>query len=90
MRHLVSSSIMARTTLDIDTPILEEVRRVQAREGGSLGDVVSRLLAEALSRRPGRAEKPRQLRWTTRAMRARIDLADKEALYRALDTGEAD
>ena len=79
---------MARTTLDIDTPILEEVRRVQAEEGGSLGDVVSRLLAEVLSQRPRSKVASRGLHWVTRAMGARIDLDDKDALYRALDAEE--
>lgn len=81
---------MARTTVDIDTPILDEVRRVQAEEGGSLGDVVSRLLAEGLSQRPKTKATSRSLQWTTRAMGARIDLDDKDALYRALEAEDAE
>jgi hypothetical protein len=38
---------MARTTLDIDDPILEEVKRVRDREGKSIGRVVSDLPAGA-------------------------------------------
>jgi hypothetical protein len=81
---------MTRTTLDIDLPILEEVRRVQAKEGGSLGHVVSRLIAEGLSHRPGTRATSQSLHWTTRAMQARVDLTDKEALYQALDAGDAE
>lgn len=77
-----------RTTLDIDDPVLEEVRRVKEREGKSLGRTVSELLAEALARRGEEvAERPR-LEWTTKPMGARIDLEDKEAVYRILDREE--
>jgi hypothetical protein len=45
-----------RTTLDIDDPILREVKAIHEREGRSIGAVVSELLAEALARRrPSRA-----------------------------------
>ena len=37
-----------RTTLDIDDPVLRELKRRQAREGKSLGRLVSDLLARAL------------------------------------------
>jgi hypothetical protein len=71
---------MPRTTLDIDAPILDEVRALQEKEGRAMGKIVSELLAEALARRNGPREAPR-LTWTSRPMRARVDLADKEALY---------
>jgi hypothetical protein len=73
-----------RTTIDIEAPVLKELREIQRREGGTLGALVSRLLAEALAGRPGRSAKP-TLEWTTRAMGAHVDLADKEALYAILD-----
>lgn len=75
-----------RTTIDIDGPILKDLKRLQRREGKSLGRLVSDLLAVALvqERRRTPAEPP-PLRWTARAMRARIDLADKDALLDALD-----
>jgi hypothetical protein len=73
-----------RTTLDIDDPILREVKRLHEQEGRAMGAIVSELLAEALTRRKaGRGKTP--FRWTARAMRARVDLADKDALYAALD-----
>jgi hypothetical protein len=72
-----------RTTLDIEGPILKELRALQKREGGTLGALVSRLLAVALAhqRRPGKEP----FRWTSRPMEATVDLADKEALYAILD-----
>lgn len=75
---------MPRTTLDIDTQILDEVKRVQSREKGSLGKVVSRLLSEALSRQPRTSEADR-LDWISKPMGARVDLTDKDALYRELE-----
>jgi hypothetical protein len=74
-----------RTTIDIDDPILEEVRSLRRKEGKSLGRLVSDLLAQGLrARRAARGER-RALRWVARPMAARVDLADKEALYAALD-----
>ena len=73
-----------RTTLDIEAPVLKEVRELQRREGGTLGDLVSRLLAEALARRPKRPVAP-ALEWTSRPMGALVDLADKDVVYAILD-----
>ena len=78
---------MARTTLDIDTPLLEELKKLQAKEKKSLGALVSQLVAEALARRSRNRDKPREFRWMTRAMGARVDITDKDALYAALDEG---
>jgi hypothetical protein len=48
-----------RTTIDIDDPILREVKAIHEREGRSIGSIVSELLAEALAgRRPARAKPP--------------------------------
>jgi len=73
-----------RTTLDIEGPILKDLRALQRREGGTLGSLVSRLLAEALARRELPAGIP-TFRWTAGPMVARVDLADKEAVYAILD-----
>jgi hypothetical protein len=83
MLSYISSRIM-RTTIDIDDPILREVKAIHEREGRSMGSVISELLAEALARRrPSPAR--RSFRWTSRAMKSLVDLTDKEALYAALD-----
>ena len=74
-----------RTTLDIDAPILREVKALQKKQGRSMGRIVTELLADALSRRRGRTPK-QEFHWTSRPMRALVDLADKEAVYRALDS----
>jgi len=73
-----------RTTLDIEAPVLKELRELQKREGGSLGALVSRLLAAALAGRGKRPTAP-AFRWTSRPMRSLVDLADKDAVYAILD-----
>jgi hypothetical protein len=79
---------MARTTLDIDAPILKELKAIQRREGRALGRIVSQLLAEAISRRRVAVTPPR-FEWTSAPMRARVDLADKDALHAALEQDDA-
>lgn len=75
---------MPRTTLNIDASVLRELKRLKAREGKSLGELVSELLAVALARREDDAE-PQAFRWRTQRMCARVDLEDEDALYAALD-----
>jgi hypothetical protein len=78
------ASVIMRTTLDIDAPILREIKALHEREGRSMGAVVSELLAEALARR--RSPRPRPaFRWTCRDMKSLVDLADKEAVFAVLD-----
>jgi hypothetical protein len=83
MSSRITSRII-RTTLDIDDPILREVKAIHEKEGRSIGAIVSELLAEALaSRRPQRIKTP--FRWTSRPMRPLVDLADTDAVYARLD-----
>ena len=74
-----------RTTLDIDGPVLRELKQLQKKESKTLGRLVSDLLADALGRRRAKPVKRSAMTWTSRAMRARVDLTDKEALYGAVD-----
>ncbi|MGV7224821.1 MAG: hypothetical protein ACQ9MH_25300 [Nitrospinales bacterium] len=75
---------MARTTIDLDAPILNEIRAIQKREGRSMGKIVSQLLAEALIKQKTSAKTPK-FKWISRPMRTHEDLADKEEVYRILD-----
>ncbi len=76
-----------RTTVDIVDPVLVEVRREQERQGKTLGEVVSELLAEGLAARSQRSQAapPQTLQWVAKDLRCRIDLRDKEALWTLLD-----
>jgi len=76
---------MARTTLNLADPVLDELKRLQVREGRPLGELASELLARALAERREEGPPAAPLAWTARSMGARIDLTDKEALYAALD-----
>jgi hypothetical protein len=84
MRMRSTSRIM-RTTLDIDAPILKDLKRLQQREGKPLGRVVSDLLAQALAaiRTPENAQPA--FAWHSRPMEARVDLSDKHAVLDAMD-----
>jgi Arc/MetJ family transcription regulator len=81
----VVSSVIMRTTIDIDDPILREVKSIHRKEGRSMGAVVSELLADALTRRRGLPKARPSLTWTSRPMKALVNLADKDAVYAALD-----
>ena len=84
----VASNIM-RTTLDIDDPILKEVKVLHEQEGRSMGTIVTELLADALARRRmGRATRRSRFTWTSKPMGARVDLADTDAVYDVLGRDE--
>ena len=85
MLYTLASRIM-RTTIDIDDPILKDLKRLQQREGKSLGRLVSDLLAQSLANQ-GSTEAPPALvfNWIMRPMNARVDLADKYAVLDAMD-----
>ena len=76
---------MARTTVDIEAPLLKEIKRLQREEGLSMGKLVSRLLAEALARRGAVTPRKKPFRWVSRNMKPLVDLADKEAVYAIFD-----
>jgi hypothetical protein len=84
MPNFLTSRIM-RTTLDIDDPILRDLKLLQQREGQSLGRLVSDLLAQSLARQRAAQPAPNPFRWASQAMGPRIDLRDKDALLDALD-----
>ena len=74
-----------RTTIDIDDPILKEVKRLQRRTGHSLGRLISDLLARSLAEAKQAEAAAPAFRWISAAMGARVDLRDKDALYDAME-----
>ncbi len=74
-----------RTTINVAAPVLEELRRIQKRDGGTLGDLVSGLLAEGLRLRRAAPPVRNELDWTSQPMHARVDLDDKDAVFAILD-----
>jgi hypothetical protein len=76
---------MARTTLDIDATVLEQLRRRGEAERKSMGQVASELLAAALAAAAPAGEAP-PFRWRTADLGPPlVDVEDKDALHRALD-----
>jgi plasmid stability protein len=83
MRRELSSRIVPRTTLDLDSSVLRELRRRSRRDGKSMGQVASELLAQSLAEEEGR---PRRFRWRSAKLgEPLVDLEDKEALHALLD-----
>ncbi len=76
-----------RTTLDIDKPILDELRRLGKRRKKSLSRIASELLATSLKRENEnrKGDSGKTFRWKASSMGARIDIEDKDELYRVLD-----
>lgn len=76
-----------RTTLDIDKPILDELKRLGKRRKRSLSRIASELLATSLKREKekGEGDSGKTFRWNARSMGARIDIEDKDELYKVLD-----
>jgi len=74
-----------RTTVDIDTPVLKDLKKIQQKEGKSLGRIISDLLAQALGERKSAKAPASPPKWISKRMGARIDLADHEALYAAME-----
>jgi plasmid stability protein len=75
---------MARTTIDLDPTVLRELRRRGAREGKSMGQVASELLARAVA---SDADLPAPaFDWTSAHLgRPYVDVEDREAVRRVLD-----
>jgi hypothetical protein len=74
---------MPRTTIDIDATVLRKLKERQQREGKTLGQLASELLATALRGDSGRDV--RAFAWKAGPLGARVDLDDKEALRRTLE-----
>lgn len=78
------SIVLVRTTIDIDETVMTELRARQRREGRTLGQVVSELLARALAD-TAQAQPPAPLVWSSQPMGARVDLDDRDAVAAVLD-----
>ncbi len=76
---------MPRTTVNLDASVLGQLKRRQHKERKQLSELVNQLLARALAETESSDDSARPLRWTSRAMRPRIDLENKDAVLQALD-----
>jgi hypothetical protein len=75
---------MPRTTLDLDGSVLADLRRRGRREGKSMGQVASELLARGMAE--GASPVAPELHWkSARLGEPLVDLEDKEAVRAVLD-----
>jgi hypothetical protein len=81
----IPSRIMPRTTLNLDAPILRDLKRLQRRERKPLGRLVSDLLAQVLRQAGGEPAHDPAFDWHSQPLEARVDLGDKEAIRAILD-----
>jgi hypothetical protein len=85
MTKMVSSDAMPRTTVDLDSSVLSELRRRAASERKSIGQLASELLAQQMAAATPAPEQP-TFSWISRDLGIpRVDLEDKEALGAILD-----
>jgi hypothetical protein len=73
-----------RTTLDLDSSVLHQLKEYQRRGNKSLGQLASELLAKALADVSAASESV-PLAWTAQPMQARVDLEDRDAVQRLVD-----
>ncbi len=74
---------MMRTTVDLDPVVLKELKARARREGKTLGALISELTAATLKSTSG--SRKNGVAWKARPMGLKVDLRDKEAVYRALE-----
>jgi len=74
-----------RTTVDIDDPVLKDLKKLQRKEGKSMGRLISDLLAQAIGERKSAKAPRRSIQWISKDMGARVDVADTEAVYSAME-----
>lgn len=79
-----------RTTLDLDDGLLRAARMRAAARGSTLTAVIEEALAALLASRPAE-KKPFKLKWKVSSGEyvGGIDIADRNALYDALDEEQA-
>ncbi|MFZ4394210.1 MAG: hypothetical protein ACOYOU_01130 [Kiritimatiellia bacterium] len=74
-----------RTTLDIDAPVLADLKRLGQARHIPMGRLVSEMLGRTLRETTRHQSAPAKLVWIAKPMTAKVDLADREALYEAMD-----
>jgi hypothetical protein len=75
--------IHMKTTLNIDDVVMAELKREAARQGRTMSDLVETALRLMLRSRPKRGDIPKLP--VFRSGGTLVDIADREALYHAMD-----
>lgn len=83
---VVDMIIHMRTTLIIDDALFRELKKRAAEERRTLTEVTQEALRLGLERRPAAGRRRKRVKLPSFAMgRPRVDLADRDRLYDALD-----
>ncbi len=72
-----------KTTLNIDSTVMRELKREAARQGRTMSELVETALRKLLQRRTEQEELPPLP--TFQSGGALVDIADRDALYHALE-----
>jgi hypothetical protein len=72
-----------KTTLNIDDTVMAALRREAARTGRTMSELVETALRQLLQRQPAAAALPQLPTFDSGG--ARVDVADRDALYRAME-----
>lgn len=73
-----------KTTLNIDEQVMRRLRHEAARQGKTMSELVETALRRLLTRRPSAVDELPPLP-SFHAGRARVDVANREALYSFMD-----
>ena len=75
-----------RTTIDLDTSVVKELKRRSKSAGKSMGQLASELLATSLQEKERHPAEAAAFEWIARDLgRPLVDLEDKEAVRAVLD-----
>lgn len=76
---------MARTTVNIEDPLLKELKSLGKAENLSLAEIVSETLALGLAARKRAKKASPVFRWVSQPLEPLVDLRDKDAVSTVLD-----
>lgn len=81
--HIVDMVNLMKTTLNIDDSVMVRLKREAARTGRTISELVETALRDLLRSRPERTELPPLPTFNSGG--ALVDIADRDALYRAME-----
>jgi hypothetical protein len=81
--HMIDMVIHMKTTLNIDERVMARLKRESARTGRTMSELVETALRRLLQARPDAASVPPLPSFESGG--ALVDIADREALYRAME-----
>jgi hypothetical protein len=82
-RHTSDMVFHMKTTLNIDDSVMARLRRESARTGRTMSELVETALRRLLQAKPDATELPPLPSFTSGG--ALVDIADREALYQAME-----